>query len=153
MRSCLPRRKEKGFCQACAGKIIYIGDGGCVKCGKALTDLTQDLCGDCGKKAHAFVQNRAVYAYDGPMKEAMYRFKYSNCRAYRRIFAKDAWRIYGDWLRKFGGGCGRSGAYVCGKRAAARLQSGRGFCRGDRNSDGLQDGKVTGCADQEYGTP
>ena len=93
------KEKEKGFCQACAGKIIYIGDGGCVKCGKALTDLTQDLCGDCGKKAHAFVQNRAVYAYDGPMKEAMYRFKYSNCRAYRRIFAKDAWRIYGDWLR------------------------------------------------------
>ena len=45
------------------------------------------------------MQNRAVYAYDGPMKEAMYRFKYSNCRAYRRIFAKDAWRIYGDWLR------------------------------------------------------
>lgn len=48
------KEKEKGFCQACAGKIIYIGDGGCVKCGKALTDLTQDLCGDCGKKAHAF---------------------------------------------------------------------------------------------------
>ena len=95
----LAKEKEKGFCRTCAEKIIYIGDGGCVKCGKALTDLTQDLCRDCRKRGHAFVQNRAVYAYDGPMKEAMYRFKYSNCRAYRRIFAKDAWNIYGAWLR------------------------------------------------------
>ncbi len=56
---------------------------------KALTILRR-IClrGLRGKKAHAFVQNRAVYAYDGPMKEAMYRFKYSNCRAYRRIFCK-----------------------------------------------------------------
>lgn len=99
MRSCLPRRKKRAFARHVPGKIIYIGDGGCVKCGKALTDLTQDLCGDCGKKAHAFVQNRAVYAYDGPMKEAMYRFKYSNCRAYRAYFCKGCLRIYGDWLR------------------------------------------------------
>ncbi len=94
------REKEKGFCRSCSEKIFYIGDGGCVKCGKALADLRQDLCMDCRKKQHAFTQNRAVYAYDGPMKEAMYRFKYSNCRAYRRTFAEDAWRIYGKWLRE-----------------------------------------------------
>ncbi len=90
--------KKKGFCKSCCEKIFYIGDGGCVKCGKALADLRQDLCADCRKKHHAFTQNRAVYAYDGPMKEAMYRFKYSNCRAYRRTFAEDAWRMYGKWL-------------------------------------------------------
>lgn len=93
------REKEKGFCRSCSEKIFYIGDGGCVKCGKALADFRQDLCMDCRKKHHAFVQNRAVYAYERPMKEAMYRFKYSNCRAYRRTFAEDAWRIYGKWLR------------------------------------------------------
>lgn len=126
---------------------------GCVKCRKALTDLTQDLCGDCGKKAHAFVQNRAVYAYDGPMKEAMYRFKYSNCRAYRRIFAKDAWRIYGDWLRNLEVDAVVPVPMYAGKERRRGYNQAEVFCRGDRSSDGLQDGKVTGRADQEYGTP
>ena len=91
-------RKKRALPGMCRENHLYRRRG-CVKCGKPRRSYAGSVGIAGKKKAHAFVQNRAVYAYDGPMKEAMYRFKYSNCRAYRRIFAKDAWRIYGDWLR------------------------------------------------------
>ncbi len=91
--------KEDGYCRICKTKMTYIGDSGCVKCGKKLKDATQTICNDCRRRNHVFVQNKAVYVYTGPMKPAMYRFKYSNCRTYGKTFVEDVWKIHAIWLQ------------------------------------------------------
>lgn len=91
--------KEDGYCRRCKTKIHYIGDAGCIKCGKKLKDATQTICNDCRRRNHVFVQNKAVYVYTGPMKLAMYRFKYSNCRTYGKTFVEDVWKIHAIWLQ------------------------------------------------------
>lgn len=91
--------KTDGYCRICKTKMTYIGDSGCVKCGKKLKDATQTICNDCRRRNHVFVQNKAVYVYTGPMKPAMYRFKYSNCRTYGKTFVEDAWKIHARWLQ------------------------------------------------------
>jgi ComF family protein len=45
-------------------------------------------------------QGKAIYLYQGPIKETMYRFKYSNKREYAEFFAEEAVRIYGDWMKR-----------------------------------------------------
>ena len=90
--------RQHGFCEICRPKIRYTSEPICKCCGKPLEDESEELCGDCTTRRHEFVQGRAVYIYEGPMREAMYRFKYSNRRAYGRIFARDAISRHGRWL-------------------------------------------------------
>ena len=52
-----------------------------------------------GAEITLFVQNKAVYVYTGPMKLAMYRFKYSNCRTYGKTFVEDVWKMHAIWLQ------------------------------------------------------
>ena len=95
-----PEEKAQGFCKNCIGKIERVGDVCCVKCGKPLRFAQEEYCHDCRKKKHYFIQNKAVYLYQTPMKEAMYRLKYSNRRCYAEVFAKQAAKTYGDWIRE-----------------------------------------------------
>ena len=90
--------REKGFCKKCKTKIIRNNKATCFKCGKPITDETKEFCTDCGKIRRRFTQGKAVYVYKGPMKTAMYRFKYSNRRCYARQFAKDCMEIHGKWI-------------------------------------------------------
>mgnify|MGYP000172893683 CR=1 FL=1 len=47
-----------------------------------------------------FSQGKAVFVYQGEIRQSMYRFKYSNKREYADFYAKEAVRIYGDWIRR-----------------------------------------------------
>ncbi len=67
-------------------------------CGVALRKEQDQLCSKCRQHVHPFAQNRGIYIYKSPIKEGMYRFKYSNRRCYGRVFAKDAQHYLGDWL-------------------------------------------------------
>jgi ComF family protein len=62
------------------------------------------LCDDCRRIPHLYDSGRAVYIYQGTMKQAIYRFKYSNRRQYGRIFAGDAVKNpdLRGWLRMIG---------------------------------------------------
>lgn len=62
----------------------------------------QEYCGDCKKANHSFNQVKALYRYAGPMKRAMYRFKYSNRRCFARIFARQAHLDYGRFIKDMG---------------------------------------------------
>ncbi len=91
--------RQPGFCAYCRDEICYVSEPICKYCGKPIRDEISDSCADCAKRKHHFEQGRAVYVYDGPTKEAMYRFKYSNRRRYADIFAADACRMYEPWIR------------------------------------------------------
>lgn len=97
-----PEERDDGYCIVCQKKIVRMGDDICLKCGKRIPDTKESLCADCRRKGRAFSWSRGVYLYEEPMKQAMYRFKYSNRRAYARIFAKDAARMYKELIKRAG---------------------------------------------------
>ncbi|MCR5640356.1 MAG: ComF family protein [Lachnospiraceae bacterium] len=91
--------RKLGFCPYCHPRIHPVKEPLCKKCGKPLLSQEAEYCYDCRDKQHHYLQGRGVYLYDGPMKKAMYRLKYSNRRAYARVIARDAMRFHGAWLR------------------------------------------------------
>ena len=89
----------KDTCEDCRKKVVCIGEPSCKKCGKPLENQRREYCTDCMKKKHYFSQGKAVFVYQGEIRQSMYRFKYSNKREYAGFYAKEAVRIYGDWIR------------------------------------------------------
>ncbi len=94
--------KQIGFCKKCSDKIKIVGKSSCMRCGKPLTDETQEYCKDCIRYSHEFIGHKGVYIYSGAMKPTMYKFKYSNRRCYGKTFARQAILSYGEWLKSLG---------------------------------------------------
>ncbi len=72
----------------------------CKKCGKSITDERREFCIDCGRKKHSYCQGKAVFVYEGKIKNSMYRFKYANKREYAAFYAEEAAFLYKDWVRE-----------------------------------------------------
>lgn len=90
----------KDTCDDCRKKVVCIGEPVCKKCGKPLENQRREYCSDCARKQHYFSQGKAVFVYQGEIRQSMYRFKYSNKREYASYYAKEAARIYGGWIRR-----------------------------------------------------
>lgn len=97
-----PEEYQRGFCRDCGWRVATAAEGFCMKCGKALPKEDQEYCSDCRRMRHCFREGRGVYVYQGPMKNAMYRFKYANRRSYAEVFAGEAERVCGEWVRNRG---------------------------------------------------
>lgn len=82
------KNRDRGFCDWCFEEIREIEGALCLKCGKMLLDGTREYCKDCMNINHSFDANRALFLYQGPIVEGMYRFKYSNRRDYADIFSE-----------------------------------------------------------------
>ena len=103
-----PEEVEQKIHRLCVGKLRYVTGATCMQCGRPLENETREYCYDCQKQkqlartqnANAIQQGKAIYLYQGPIKETMYRFKYSNRREYADFFAEEAVRIYGDWMKR-----------------------------------------------------
>ncbi len=96
----LKMEKEHGFCRACSRKVSLVGSNYCLKCGQPIDRKLKELCERCQVKKHNFNQVRALYKYEGDMKQAIYRFKYGNRRCYAKVFAKHAVKYYGEWIKR-----------------------------------------------------
>lgn len=97
-----PEELRWGFCRDCAKEVVTVREHFCMKCGKLLAEGSSEYCSDCRKRKHFFREGRGVFLYRGPMKSAMYRFKYANRRGYAGIFAKKADLACGEWIRSRG---------------------------------------------------
>ena len=80
-------------CPVC-DEVIYVGKDTCEDCRKKVICIGEPSCKKCGKPLEA------VFVYQGEIRQSMYRFKYSNKREYADFYAKEAVRIYGDWIRR-----------------------------------------------------
>lgn len=91
--------KSEPICPSCRKKIHPTGDTVCMRCGKPLSDKRAEFCMDCAKHKHHFIQGKAVWVYEKPVPESIYRFKYQNKREYGRAYAKEMAERYGTWIR------------------------------------------------------
>jgi len=77
------------FCAACQEQITPVAPPFCSCCGRPLPDAAGagHTCGRCLTKPPAFAKARALVLYDGPVAEAIHRFKYQGETAGLASFA------------------------------------------------------------------
>lgn len=90
----------KEICEQCECRIQNVREPVCKRCGKPMQDERREYCTDCMNKTHQYRQGKAVFVYQGNIRQSMYRFKYSNKREYAVFYAKTAARLHGDWVRR-----------------------------------------------------
>lgn len=91
-----------GVCPDCRKEVLCITEPVCKKCGKPLENMRQEYCTDCARKHHWYDQGKAVFVYQGKIKQSMYRFKYSNKREYAAFYADEAVKHYVRWVQEKG---------------------------------------------------
>lgn len=91
-----------GICPECEKKLHRVKQPLCMRCGKPLEEnaYRREYCSDCSRKQHYFEQGRAVFIYQGAIVNSMYRLKYSNRRDYAAVFAREAYAVWGAWIRR-----------------------------------------------------
>ncbi len=85
-------------CPGCQSRLPYVREPRCMICGKPVLNAETECCPDCAANAHAFRQGRAAFVYQDPMKQSMYRYKYSNRREYAAFYAKAFVEQNAIWL-------------------------------------------------------
>ena len=88
-----PVQKVRGCCTACRGTGVQAMR-------QAAGWRAGGILSDCGKRRHAYRQGKAVFVYQGNIRQSMYRFKYANRREYAAYYAREAAALYQDWVLK-----------------------------------------------------
>ena len=89
------------ICSGCRGKIEYIGEPRCKKCGKPIRYEEQEFCSDCQAQLFHYEQGRSLWLHKGPVRWSIYQFKYRNRRIYGQFYAQELYRIYGEKLKEW----------------------------------------------------
>lgn len=84
-----------------------------MRCGRPLLSEREEFCQECRKvmrrrdynSQESFEENRILFVYQGPVKNTMYRFKYSNRREYAAFFGRMVERVHGRWIQEHGITC------------------------------------------------
>lgn len=88
------------ICQECLPKINYVKTPKCYKCGKELQSQEEELCYDCRRKNHLFIQGRALFDYHC-MAASLYRFKYAHRQEYAAFYADQIAEYLGEIIRSW----------------------------------------------------
>lgn len=62
----------------------------------------EEYCRDCRRKKHAFIRNRALLSYRGPVKLSLYQMKYGNRREYAVTYGQEMAKMLGPWVCRTG---------------------------------------------------
>lgn len=76
------------ICGGCAGKLDFVKEPVCMKCGRGIFDETEEYCYDCSRSAKSYERGFPLLNYDDRMREAMAQIKYRNRREYLVPFAR-----------------------------------------------------------------
>ncbi len=137
-------------CRRCADAVRLAEEPVCKRCGKPLDGERAEFCLDCGNRRHAYCQGKAVFVYQGNIRQSMYRFKYANRREYAAYYAREAAALYQDWVFK-----NQIEVIVPVPmyrwEAAARIQSGRDIRAGAWQGAGASRGRRACAPCAEHG--
>lgn len=68
------------ICPGCAGKLPYVEQPVCFRCGKPVHDPESEYCTDCRLIPKSFSSGRALFLYNEITRPMMAAFKYKNVR-------------------------------------------------------------------------
>ncbi len=92
----------ESICPECEKKLVFMTEPFCMKCGKPLDDGRAEFCYDCTMKKHVFESGRALFVYQGVIRDSLYRFKYQNKREYAYFYAQRTAGLYEGWIMRMG---------------------------------------------------
>ncbi len=88
-----PMQKVCGDCAACCGAGVQaLRQTAGWRAGGILPGLR--------KARGSVLPGKAVFVYQGNIRQSMYRFKYANRREYAAYYAREAAALYQDWVLK-----------------------------------------------------
>ncbi len=90
---------KEPICNLCRKEILYLTEPRCKKCGKPITAEEKEYCFDCNQRQAAFEQGKNLWIHQGKVKWSIYQFKYHNRRIYGKFYAREMYRLYGNWIR------------------------------------------------------
>ena len=95
--------KEKYVCADCRGKVPFIKDPYCLRCGRPIRDESEEYCPQCRKGIWHFDEGRCALRYEGALRDALLDMKFRNHREYIPFFAAAMAKRNRDFLerRKF----------------------------------------------------
>jgi ComF family protein len=85
------------FCPACWGRMEWLGNAGCQRCGLPLAGTEIETCGRCLADPPRLDRMRAVVAYDDLPRSIALRLKYGRKVALARTMARYMAPLKGDW--------------------------------------------------------
>ena len=85
------------FCPDCWGRLEWLGNGGCQRCGLPLTGTEVDTCGRCLAAPPKLDRIRAALAYDELPRSIALRLKYGRKVALARTMARYMAPLRSDW--------------------------------------------------------
>ena len=85
------------FCPACWGRIEWLGNSGCQRCGLPLAGTEIDHCARCLTDPPKLDRMRAAVAYDEIPRSIVLRLKYGRKVALARTMARYMATLKGDW--------------------------------------------------------
>jgi len=88
-------------CRECRGRLTYVTDPYCIRCGKPFRESQKVLCKGCESKEIYFAKGRAVFVYDDVMRASIYRFKYGNRPEYAAYYAREMAEHLSDAINKW----------------------------------------------------
>ncbi|MDD6036352.1 MAG: ComF family protein [Lachnospiraceae bacterium] len=93
---------ESSTCADCAGRLMFINEPVCMRCGRELSDETKEYCDRCEKSPMSYIRNCAVWRYDRWMKKSIADFKYSGKKEYAGFYIQNMAKRYGSQLLRYG---------------------------------------------------
>lgn len=76
-------------CRVCAGKLPYVEEPLCKKCGKPIRSETAEYCFDCTRTEHSYDRGFGLWLHQQPVQRSVYQFKYHNRRIYSQYYAQE----------------------------------------------------------------
>ena len=114
------------FCPSCWVKNLWLGDGGCARCGLPLEGTDAETCARCLERPPPIDRIRAAVAYDDLPRSIALRLKYGRKVALARTMARYMAPLSGNWAggailvpvplhrwRLWSRGCNQSGLVAC----------------------------------------
>ena len=86
------------ICRGCIGKLRYVTEPRCIKCGKQLREEGEEFCADCSRVNHYFDAGLTLYEYES-VRKSIYRFKYEGRREYADFYGRDLAERLGERIR------------------------------------------------------
>lgn len=91
--------KKGAICPDCRGKLSYVKEPRCKKCGRPLLEDTREFCSICSNKAFHFREGMSVFVYDGAVRKSVLAFKFKNRPEYAFFYAEELHRQADAFIR------------------------------------------------------
>lgn len=92
-------KNDDCFCEKCQKVIATAMEPVCMCCGKPLENKAKEYCNSCTKKRTEYLTaNRASFVYDGPVRDALYRLKYSGASYVGKQMTKKLYEDTKKWV-------------------------------------------------------